>query len=361
MRWSPQQSEALRRVRAWLRDRTKPFFYLGGYAGTGKTTLAKHFAEAVPGLVLFAAYTGKAASVMRSKGCRDATTIHQLIYRPVGTPLDDEGPRFEVKEGTLIERASLVVIDECSMVSDRIGRDLLRFGKPLLVLGDPAQLPPVKGAGFFTKGEPDYMLTEVHRQAEHSPILRLATAVREGRRFGFGEDGPLRVVHNVSDSEVLGAEQVIVGTHASRRALDAGIRAAHGRTGDLPLAGDRLMCLKNNHDLGIFNGQMFTALRDAERLASCVYHVRLEGDDGRRLGVDGLIEPLLTCQADHRKLDGEQFGFGHAMTCHKSQGSQFASAVVLDESRAFREDAKRWLYTAVTRASERLTLVRRAA
>ena len=70
------------------------------------------------------------------------------------------------------------MIDECSMVDEELGRDLLSFGKPILVLGDPAQLPPVKGGGFFTETAPDVMLTEIHRQAEGSAIIRASRAAR---------------------------------------------------------------------------------------------------------------------------------------------------------------------------------------
>ena len=69
------------------------------------------------------------------------------------------------------------------MVDEELGRDLLSFGKPVLVLGDPAQLPPVKGGGFFTEAEPDIMLTEVHRQAADNPIIRMSMVVREGGRL----------------------------------------------------------------------------------------------------------------------------------------------------------------------------------
>ncbi len=69
-----------------------------------------------------------------------------------------------------MSKAALVVIDECSMVDADLGNDLLSFGVPVLVLGDPAQLPPLRGGGFFTEAEPDVMLTEVHRQAEGDPM-----------------------------------------------------------------------------------------------------------------------------------------------------------------------------------------------
>jgi exodeoxyribonuclease V len=147
--FSPHQDAALRAVASWLkskpgRGRTPQVFRLFGYAGTGKTTVAKHVAEGVDGKVVFAAFTGKAALVMRSKGCPGASTIHSLIYKPPETT--EETPTFELWDNAPASKARLIVIDECSMVDAELGRDLLSFGTPLLVLGDPAQLPPVQGA-----------------------------------------------------------------------------------------------------------------------------------------------------------------------------------------------------------------------
>src|SRR5215831_15806422 len=195
--FSPEQDAALKGVADWLKAKpgqgqTPLIFRLFGYAGTGKTTLAKHIAEGVEGKVLFAAFTGKAALVMRSKGCSGASTIHSLIYKPPET--NEETPTFELWDNAPASKARLIVIDECSMVDAELGRDLLSFGTPLLVLGDPAQLPPVQGAGFFTAGEPDAMLTEVHRQAENDPIVRLSMDIRAGRRIEPGTYGLTQVV-----------------------------------------------------------------------------------------------------------------------------------------------------------------------
>jgi exodeoxyribonuclease-5 len=178
MLWSPQQDAALAAVARWLKAGEPRVFRLFGYAGTGKTTLARHIAESAGGDVAFAAFTGKAAHVMRGKGCKGATTIHSLIYRTRGE--DENGPTFTLNDDSAAGKSALIVIDECSMVDEEIGRDLLSFGKPVLVLGDPAQLPPIAGGGFFTSAEPDVMLTEVHRQAFDDPIIRMSMIVREG-------------------------------------------------------------------------------------------------------------------------------------------------------------------------------------
>ena len=193
MEWSAQQEKALGAVADWITEKRGPqVFRLFGYAGTGKTTLARHIAENVEGEVQFGAYTGKAALVLRSKGCGEARTIHSMIYRP--KDMDSEEPSFVLNEDSPASKASLIVIDECSMVDEDLGRDLLSFGKKVLVLGDPAQLPPVKGGGFFTEHEPDCMLTDVHRQAADNPIVRLSMQVRAGERLSIGDHGAMRVI-----------------------------------------------------------------------------------------------------------------------------------------------------------------------
>src|SRR5215467_11486819 len=139
--FTPHQETALKAVATWLKARpgrngTPQVFRLFGYAGTGKTTLARHIAEGVDGDVKFAAFTGKAALVMRGRGCDGATTIHSLIYR--ARESGEETPDFELWDEAPASKAKLIVIDECSMVDAELARDLMSFGVPLLVIGDPA-------------------------------------------------------------------------------------------------------------------------------------------------------------------------------------------------------------------------------
>jgi ATP-dependent exoDNAse (exonuclease V) alpha subunit len=277
MRWSPQQDRALARVAKWVESRDQQVYRLFGYAGTGKTTLARHFAEGVRGQVLFAAYTGKAAHVMRGKGCRDASTIHRLIYRAedgficpnhpddmYGTNTDGcrrcnsplvRRPRFTLNRDSSLSNASLLIVDECSMVNESLGRDLMSFGKPILVLGDPFQLPPPEGCGFFTAAEPDIMLTEVHRQARDSPIIAMSMTVREGGRLDIGRYGESRVVA-ACDLEDADADQILVGLNARRRLVNATRREELGLTDPSPMAGDRLVCLRNDRVMGLLNGSL---------------------------------------------------------------------------------------------------------
>ncbi|HWJ71733.1 MAG TPA: AAA family ATPase [Kaistia sp.] len=364
MRWSPQQEDALSGVAAWLKRADSPVFRLFGFAGTGKTTLARHIAEGIDGKVAFAAFTGKAAHVLRSKGCEGAGTIHSLIYRPRSGD-DEEQPIFAINHDSAAGEAELIIIDECSMVDEELGRDLLSFGTPVLVLGDPAQLPPVKGGGFFTEAEPDLMLTEVHRQAQDNPIIRLSMAVREGRTLDYGDFGESRVIgrRDIDAAQILDADQVLVGTNKTRRSYNQRIRELKGLLSPMPAVGDKLVCLRNDKQKGLLNGGTWTVSKLGAPRKSLIRLdvVPEEESSGKAVkvavhpdffenGGEGLSYP--------QRRASDEFDFGYALTVHKAQGSQWDDVVLFDESWAFREHGGRWLYTGITRAAERLTVVR---
>jgi exodeoxyribonuclease-5 len=370
--WSPQQDDALKAVSRWLKaGRGAPqIFRLFGYAGTGKSTLAREFAADVDGKVLFGAFTGKAAHVMHRKGCTGASTIHSMIYRLDEDDPAREEPRFVLDHDSAVNDAALVIIDECSMVDETLGRDLLSFGTPILVLGDPAQLPPVNGAGFFTEAQPDVMLTEVHRQAAESPIINLATKVRQGGRLEVGEFGEARVIKraDVTPDAVLAADQVIVGRNKTRHAYNARIRTLKGIGSPVPAPGEKLVCLRNVKEKRLLNGSLWSVVdlpklrrRDKGKGATRLT-VRPDDEGVQERNVDVLVKNEFW---DGRESDlewqdkrgTEEFTYGYALTCHKAQGSQWDSVIVFDEGSTFREDAQRWRYTAITRAAERLTIV----
>src|SRR6187397_2254695 len=261
--FTPHQDSALKAVADWLkakpgRNGTPPVFRLFGYAGTGKTTLARHIADGVDGEVKFAAFTGKAALVMRNKGYDNASTIHSLIYRARESGV--EQPSFELWDDAPASKAKLILIDECSMVDAELGRDLMSFDCPLLVLGDPAQLPPIQGGGFFTDCEPDAMLTEVHRQAQDDPIVRMSMDVRAGEYIETGRYGETNVLRkaDLDPQRVLEADQVLVGRNITRRSYNKRMRERRGFEGEMPSAGDKLVCIRNNRKKGLFNGGLWT-------------------------------------------------------------------------------------------------------
>lgn len=417
-----QQGDAIDKIHDWYRA---PFagqvFRLFGYAGTGKTTIARHIVEQLGVRALYAAYTGKAAYVLRGKGCADASTIHSLIYQPVEkarqhlNELRDqlaetwdpdeqrelrariareqaklESPDWILQEDSELDGAPLLVLDEVSMVGERIAHDLMSFGTRILCLGDPAQLPPVDGGGYFINAAPDHLLTEVQRSALDSPVLRMATAIRssEPGAAGYGvlgRDGDSGRVDRLSIGDLLAFDQVLVGRNATRWQACHLIRALRGFTAPHPVAGDRIMALANSSMCNVFNGQQFDVLehRPDPTGREDRHHLTVRDDDGD-------VRMLTVWAAGFRDLEGEKqvkrVGRGdiaaatwaQAITTHKSQGSEWPSVLVVDEAgvfhnAAYREHAKvaghavaaieghvngrRWLYTAVTRASERVVIV----
>jgi exodeoxyribonuclease V len=365
--FTPHQNDALRAAADWLRDKpgtgsTPQVFRLFGYAGTGKTTLARHIAEGVNGEVKYAAFTGKAALVMRGRGCDGATTIHSLIYRAQETGV--EQPSFELWDDAPASKAKLIIIDECSMVDGELGRDLLSFGVPLLVLGDPAQLPPIQGGGFFTAAEPDAMLTEVHRQAQDDPIVRLSMEVRAGEMPEIGRYGESEVIprNELDPNRVMETDQILVGRNATRRSYNARIRQRLEIDDPLPVAGDKLVCLRNNRRKGLFNGGLWSVKQRATSKSHIISMRLLPDDEGGGKIVKVSVRPecftggVEDIAWDNRKRYDE-FDYGYVLTVHKSQGSQWDDVVLFDESFAFSDSRARWLYTGITRAAKRLTLV----
>jgi exodeoxyribonuclease-5 len=358
-----------------------------------------------PSAVEYAAYTGKAASVLAKKTGLKASTVHRLIYSPGRDRLREIRQRvrhleklpaleqtpgviaelkqlrqeaqqlrrgsltFVLVEDSIVKQAPLVVLDEISMINSRIGRDLESFGTRLLVIGDPAQLPPVEGAGYFTAREPDFLLTKIERNG--GGVVEAATEVREtGRapRDDIEDDAGVfrrREKGELPWEEFLAADQVLVGTNATRRRLNRGFRKHLERDGSwLPVAGDKLICCANQYDLGLLNGTCWTASSDATEVSASheEFVINLRGDDGEELE----HVPVSTQRfQSYLKRDvlvyprGDEgiaeFDFGYAMTVHKSQGSEWNDVIVCDDWPG--SDRKRWLYTALTRAVERVTLV----
>jgi exodeoxyribonuclease-5 len=373
--WSPQQNAAMATIGKWLKGRNKDrqVFRLFGYAGTGKTTLARHIAQEANRKVVFGAFTGKAASVMRSKGCHGASTIHSLIYT-----LKDEAkgiPKFRLNQNSPVKHADLCIIDECSMVDESVGKDLLSFGTPILVLGDPEQLPPIDGTGFFTNSEPDFMLSEVHRQARDNPIIRMSMDIREGKALHHTTEGACRVIsrREIDATQVMGADQVLVGRNITRRLYNRRIRELRGfptkllindgYISEMPDVGERLVCLKNNRFHGLLNGSLWTVSKIREYSAlGITMIINPEDAGGIKKGIQVTVRKEFFEGRENEipweeRRYSDEFDYGYALTVHKAQGSQWDNVVLFDESACFREDRRRWLYTGLTRAAKQITLV----
>lgn len=412
MELSAQQEAAERAFHAWhsaavqRRPGTNQVYRIFGAAGTGKTELAKVLAAKVGGVVAMAP-TGKAASVLTGKGL-PSRTVHQVIYQPMDAAkskikelqaeevkimraldkaeaalmpqlkeelrtvrgkirAEQEGmdrPFFALKSESDLSAVNLGVLDECSMPDQQMGVDILSFGTPILALGDPYQLPPIRGAGFFTQVPPDFLLTEVHRQAQGSPILMAATKVRMGQMITEADSattdrGRLLVVNGKpSAAQCLAADMLLCGRNSTRIALNRRVRELRGRKSPLPEPGDRLVCLRNDHEAGLLNGTIWECTSNwgsAERGKVLLSVVPEEG--GAEIQVECHEGPFLGRDVPKWEVrDAQMFDYGNALTVHKAQGSQWVSGVLFDD---WTGSARReWFYTGLTRFARDLIVSR---
>ena len=397
---APQQQQATSKVLQWHRDyrgrrTTQQVFKLFGYAGTGKTTLARYIASQIDSAVLFAAYTGKAAMVLTTKGC-PASTLHSCLYAPI---IDDDTGRvtgFAPSTITQLHIAGLIIVDEVSMVNDEMACLLLSTNTPILVLGDPFQLPPISGLGYFDRGRPDVVLTEVHRNAKDSPVLYLATKIRNNEPLESGNYGDSSI--RIAKSEDLSKfNQLICGKNLTRRYINQRMRNDYGYVNPL-VKGEKLVCLANNEFAVNGSSWSLTKLKAINTITSQLGKrlvkdrvVEVDGyslDFGSKenaismwLALDLIIDPSVEypwyLRSTRRESTHTNYktkvvttldavthpvlhvDYGYCLTCHKSQGSQWDHVAVFDESQIFRHNAARWLYTAVTRAAQSVTIFRK--
>src|SRR5215216_1283338 len=208
------------------------------------------------------------------------------------------------------------------------------------------------------------MLTEAHRQAQDNPIVRLSMDIRAGKRLAPGSFGETMIVSRTAldPQRVLNADQILVGRNITRRAYNQRMRERRGFGGTLPLQGDKLVCLRNNKRKRLFNGGLWL-VEDRPRLRRQIVGMRVKPEDDpggksvkarvRTECFTGGLEEIPWQERKHY----EEFDFGYVLTVHKSQGSQWDDVALFDESFAFPDSRERWLYTGVTRAAKRLTLV----
>jgi exodeoxyribonuclease-5 len=367
----------------WYADPNAPqVLRLFGPAGTGKTTLVGQLrANLDPDLqVLYGAYSGKAAHVLRTKGCEGAATLHSLCqvrttnpakverdmlldelahddlirgllaspaYEP--TPVDPmplsphergqlqarvaelERPArkmaFARSEDSLIAGADLLICDEVSMVGEKLGKDLLSYDTKILVVGDPHQLPPIEGGGFFTAPAARFEtlhLSTVLRQQMDSAVIRYATWVREVPQYAVQQRAAmLEAAPPMRVEDITG--QVLVAFNDTRWRIIEAIRALQGREPGMPFPGDPVICLTNNRDLGVFNGQTFEVLEADEHRGLYSLWLRDElGDDwdvhAHPEAFAGLAqEKELKARGAGWRDDIGLFTFANAMTVHKAR------------------------------------------
>jgi exodeoxyribonuclease V len=385
---SNDQAEALRQIGAWFKGRTSPYITLGGYAGTGKTTLIAYLRKALHqydenAQVAFCAPTGKAARVLSERLAeqkvprrRDSvSTIHSLIYT---AETDDSGHVTGWVRKPELER-SLIIVDEASMIDANVWEDLLSFNVPILAVGDHGQLPPVNSR-FNLMAEPQLRLERVWRQEAGSPIIEVATYARQSGDVPVADYGPGVRKLSRSDYEAGQFVQelleswredllVLCGYNKTRLKLNRAIRQQRGMERPEPQVGDRVICLRNNRATKVYNGMTgtITNISPADDDPEHLWYFAEIDLDGEDFGYFGYI---LRSQFDNQETvdraplapdgaPGDLFDFGYALTVHKAQGSQSRSVLLFEERfpRMTDEDWRRWLYTGVTRAQSELTLV----
>ena len=365
---------------------------IAGYAGSGKSTLVKFIIDAlnVPDeQIVFATYTGKAAQVLVKKGNKNAMTLHKLLYQSYPRP---NGTFVRVPKPDLFPY-KIVVVDEISMVPLEMLKLLAKHKVFLICLGDPFQLPPIdKSTDNHLLDTPHVFLDEIMRQAQESEIIRLSMDIRAGKDISLfkGTEAQVLQKKDMCDGMLTWADQVICSTNATRIALNNQMRDMLGRQGG-PQDGDKVICLRNywetlgedkdalvNGTIGYIQNSYSTFIQLPYYLGGKkfdVLHTDFISDSNekyRELELD--THMILTGEkcCDTRtayRLNSNpryagllplEFTYGYAITCHKAQGSEWDKVLVIEEGFPFsKEEHARWLYTAATRAAEKLVLIKK--
>ena len=359
----------------------KPYTVIAGFGGTGKSFLVCHIIKELKlkdNEVVFIAFTGKAALVLKEKGNKNTMTAHKLLYH---SEEQADGTYIHTPKTKLDHKYKLIVVDEASMLPQEMIDLLLSHHVYTIFLGDPAQLPPISGEQTILSN-PHVFLDEIVRQALDNPIIKLSMDIRHGMKLHYtAEDKRCRVLprSKVSDKMLLGADQILCGKNKTRHELNEYMRRLilGNKYTKEPVDGDKVICLKNhwNQINSVGNelvngtiGELYNiSIKEVPPYGQVIYANFISDDGGiyRNLMIDyNLIvngQPTINSE-NWKKFSGYpkpfEFAFSYVVTVHKSQGSEFNRVVVFEEWLGDYESHKRWLYTAATRASEQLVIVR---
>lgn len=380
---NPQQLDATKKAEAWWKSQDRQCFQVSGPAGSGKTTIVYELIKKM-GLkadeVLFMAYVGKAAMALAMKG-NFAKTIHSSIYTLADIPRTDElglpiisngrtltSKRF-VKKDQLPRNIKLLVVDEGSMPDKNIGRDILSFGLPVLVLGDLNQLPPVFGEPFFLRN-PDVVLTQIMRQAENNPIIYLSQLAIQGKDIPLGKYGTSEVFpqSEITNDILTSADTIICGRNETRQNINDYYRhEILGHHRNIPIYGEKIICRQNNWKTSI-DDNLFLI----NGLIGYIQDIHLETYNKKSIQIDFRPEFLQDKMFHKVAIDFEylfqpltqqskmsfynKFQYAYAITCHLAQGSQYDDVLIYNENVGSKSYRRKWLYTAITRGVQRIGL-----
>lgn len=317
--------------------------------------------------------------VLKDKGNKGAMTCHRLLYH---SKQRKDGTFFHVPKESLPSNLQLIVVDEVSMVPKQIWDLLLSHHIHVIACGDPFQLPPIgENNGILDK--PHIFLDEVMRQAQESEIIRLSMDIRNGKRITPMRGKEINVVSKKEECTGMysWADQIICGKNATRFLLNRQYKEdILGHESMEPVIGDKVICLKNNWDIidscgdALINGMIGTIddyILSPNPFLGTTCTINFSPDEVPfQFGFKGVdIDWKLLTQGEKsitkenfslipKFLHPEQFDYGYAITCHKSQGSEYNKVLLIEEVLRWDMHA-RWLYTGCTRAKTRLTLVLR--
>ena len=367
---------------------------IAGYAGTGKSTLVRYIIDALnveEDRVCHCAFTGKAAEVLKKKGNKNVATLHRLLYEHIPRPAGG----FFRKPKPLIDY-DVIVVDEVSMAPKSLIELLFKHKVYVICLGDPFQLPPIdKDEDNHLLDNPHIFLDEIMRQEEDSEIIQLTMKIRNQESIDYFNGNEVKIIpySDLNTGVLQWGDQVLTATNAKRRAINNQMRALEGRTGE-PVDGDKIICLRNYWDDSSLNGDAlingtigilqnsFRTWREIPRFIQSDIRkfdvlvgdlVVPETNDvyemtemDRQMIITGekccdwrLSYKLGKLRSKYGEIVPKEFTYAYAITTHKSQGSEWDKVVVLEEKFPFdKNEHARWLYTACTRASEKLVLVR---
>ena len=379
-----KQEEGLKIAVKRFRDH-EPYTCIAGYAGTGKSTLIRFIISALnldPEDVCYVAYTGKAAQVLRSKGCPNAMTAHRLLYKSIQK---DDGTFYHIPLRPIIG-FDLIVVDEISMLPKHMWELLLSHKIHVIALGDPGQLPPVLAEDNGVLAFPHIFLDEVMRQAAESEIIRLTMDIREGNSLKPFLGNEVSIVGREELLEpgfLAWGDQIICGKNETRHQINTIMRKIKMQTDQTePLVGDRIICLHNEWECinltgdalvnglsGTITGLEYTNDNPfMEKTPLIDFKPDIDDSDTfKGLEADYKIftehVPTVTKET-FKKIPKfyrpKEFDYGYCITCHKSQGSEYDKVIVLEEylKGESKEGHFRWLYTAATRAAKKMIIVR---